>query len=69
LSDTPEFGRYLSARAAAVSISQWKPRSPETSLIAHAKTSSSPDGLRIFFENQIFTLLSEQYFCVFISAP
>jgi len=33
------------ARAAAFSILQWKPRSPKTSIIAHANTSSSPDGL------------------------
>jgi len=42
---TPEYGRFSLARADAFSILQWKPRSPKTSLIAHANTSSSPDEL------------------------
>ena len=36
----PDFGRFYGSRGGC----EWKPRSPKTSLIAHAKTSSPTDG-------------------------
>jgi hypothetical protein len=42
---TPDFGRFYGSRGGIKFV--WMPRSPKTSLVAHAPTTGSPtDGLR-----------------------